>query len=155
MKTTEPMAAKAEEFLLKITHKTPLIKKKSFLFPRIKKKKIIEKINRQKWKWISHFTWIQQSGEKKINNAGENPINGLNFFRGPVSMAEKLLKYSGFTWENFWLHIHFFICSYVKVNSKALSFNKIINFLTKIPDLFWADISLYFCCSNFVNSILL
>ena len=38
---------------------------------------------------------------KKINNAGENPINGLNFFRGPVSMAEKLLKYFGFTWENF------------------------------------------------------
>jgi len=109
MKTTEPMAAKAEEFLLKITHKKTLIKKKSFLFPWIKKKKIIEKINRQKWKWISHFTWIQQSGEKKINNAGENPINGLNFFRGPVSMAEKLLKYSGFTWENFWLHIHFFL----------------------------------------------
>jgi len=50
MKTTELMAAKAEEFLLKITQKPNKKEgnKNLFYSPLNKEKKIIEKINRQK-----------------------------------------------------------------------------------------------------------
>ena len=89
MKTTEPMAAKAEEFLLKITQKTN--KKEIFFISLNKKKRSQRKLIGKNENGYHILLEIQQSGEKNKQRRGKS-INGLqlNFFRDPVSMAEKI-----------------------------------------------------------------
>ena len=70
MKTTEPMAAKAEEFLLKITQKTN--KKEIFFISLNKKKRSQRKLIGKNENGYHILLEIQQSGEKNKQRRG-NP----------------------------------------------------------------------------------